>query len=765
MTQQQAPQEINNLTAGLITDANPLNPVPNSCKDIENIVINRNGLNSRRLGINYEDDYIDIETSVPYSDDVIVNTYTWENAGGNNDVTFLVVQVGNEFKIINLDNSPISGGVIHTVTFPLLDVNTRISFSNIDSFLIAVNGDGNIYSYEYNPTDETFISQTNKILVRDLWGLEDIDTNGDDLRDGSNIQKRPTTLSQTHLYNLRNQSFGIERPQIGNATPDDPITRFFNLSDTFNPNGVNYYPSNADSVNYAFYPNPLATSDPQVKRFWERDLIRSQVGTFEAARGYFIIDLLNRGQSRLDEISANNLRNTTLNLDVTTLPEDRTDGGATVTAEFAGRAFYAGFNGETIDGDSKSPRLASYVLFSQLIRDIGDINKCYQEADPTSDLDTTIVATDGGFIRIDGAYNIQQMIATGNKLIVLAENGIWSIIGGNDLSFSADNFRVDKLSEQGCVSSNSVVYVDGLIYYWSDNGIYAIGNDSIGSSQVQNITRDKIQFRYNRIDENSKKFASGKFDSYDRKVKWLYNNRIGNVDYTQELILDVDLNSFYTNNFKTINNNLPKIVDVALSNEYQQIDNTLNDTLIDDRENTIRELIYIVATGISPTITYTIGLYNDLKFKDWVSFDNQGVDAEGFILVNDFTTGDSQRRKKLNSLMVHMARTEVGVEADDNGVLNPMNRSSCIVQTRWDWTNSNNSNRWSVPRQYYRPKRYYAPTDENDQYDTGFTIVNTKDIVRGHGKSVNILFSTEAERDFQLHGWAMIWAVGDNEGD
>lgn len=765
MPQQQAPQEINNLSAGLVTDSNPLNPVPNSCKDIENIVLNRNGLSSRRLGMNYEDNHQNVVTSIPYSNDVIVNTYTWENAGGNSDVTFLVVQVGNEFKIFNLSVSPISSNVVHTVSYPSLNNSTRISFTNIDSFLIAVNGDGNIYSYEYNPIDETFTEETNKILVRDLWGLDDFDTNGDDLREGINVQKRPLTLTQNHLYNLRNQSFGLQRPQIGNPTPDDPVARFFDLSSLHNTTGVDYYPSNADSVNYALYPNALSSNDPELKRFWERDLIRSQVGTYEAARGYFIIDLLNRGQSRLDQIALNKINNPALTLDVTTLPQDRTLGGATVTSEFAGRAFFAGFNSETIDGDTKSPRLASYVLFSRLIRDVSDINKCYQEADPTSDLDTTIVATDGGYVRIDGAYNIQQMVSVGNRLIVLAENGIWSIVGGNDLSFSADNFRVDKLSEHGCISYNSVVYVDGLIYYWGDNGIYVIGSNEVGDSNIKNITQDKIQFRYNKISQNSKRFSSGKFDSYDRKIRWLYNNQIGETDNTTELVLDVDLNAFYINTIKTIENNLPKLVDVVLSEEYIQPSNNLNDTFVDDRANLTRELVHIAITNIDTTISYTISLYNNLKFKDWFSFNQQGVDAKGYLLVNDFNTGDSQRRKKLNSLMVHMARTEVGVEQDGDGILTPKNQSSCLVQTQWDWTNSNNSNRWSVPRQFYRLKRHYMPEDINDVYDAGFSVINTKDIIRGHGKSIRIKFETEENKDFQMHGWAMIWSVGDNEGD
>jgi len=46
------------------------------------------------------------------------------------------------------------------------------------------------------------------------------------------------------------------------------------------------------------------------------------------------------------------------------LPEDRTPGGATLVAEFAGRVFYGGFSGKTIGGDENSPELSNYLLFS-----------------------------------------------------------------------------------------------------------------------------------------------------------------------------------------------------------------------------------------------------------------------------------------------------------------------------------------------------------------------------------------------------------------
>src|SRR5690606_36954983 len=94
---------------------------------------------------------------------------------------------------------------------------------------------------------------------------------------------------------------------------------------------------------------------------------------------------------------------------VTGLPADRTPNGASVVSEYAGRAWFGGFSGDIIDGDKLSPRMSSYVLFSKLVRSISDITTCYQEGDPTSKEAPDIVATDGGYIRINEAYGITRM--------------------------------------------------------------------------------------------------------------------------------------------------------------------------------------------------------------------------------------------------------------------------------------------------------------------------------------------------------------------
>lgn len=776
MPEQRAPQEVNDFKAGLVTDANPINFPSNAVKEIDNIVIDRNGKNSRRLGMDKEGNAQDITTNQDGSETLANKTFKWENVSSNEDKSISVIQVGNQIDFIDLDAVPISSGRIHTHTFPSMNASQSVSFDQVDSFLVVVNGDGNIYSFEYDESTNTISNDFSRLQVRDLWGVEDI-WEGEDLFAGNSIQTRPSSLTNEHTYNLRNQTFGIQRASGPNSSGPmrDCITEFWGWART---NGRAVYPSNSDSVNYALYPNARSEQQPYVDRFWGEDLFKNKIGSFETSKGFFIIDALRRGTSRLEEELKNRGENPAFVRFVNNLPQDETVGGATVVTQFAGRAMYAGFGSQIIDGDSKSPNLGSYILFTQLIKDASDFNKCYQEADPTSNIDNDIVATDGGFIRIDGCHNIIALKATSSSLIVIAKNGVWRVVGGSDYGFSADNYKVERLSEEGCSSPSSVISFDNTVMFWGDNGIYSTAVSKLGDWGVQNVTRDRIQKLFNSIGVEDKRAAQGSYDTFDRKVRWLYYNLTSSADNTKELVYDIDLNAFYVNTIKHLAEGLPKVVSLVTSNPFTSGEVTdfvtVNGDEVDVNSEAItltteykagstQEIVYVVMTQRSPTVKYTFATYSNQDFTDWETVDGVGLDAEAYFITGALSAGETQRRKQANSMVVHMDRTESSTSLVD-GVLVADDPSSCLIQAQWDWSNSNKSNRWSSPRQFYRYKKTYEPEDESDDWDTGYELMISKDIIRGHGKSLSLKFYSEPKHNMRINGWAMVWAVGDSEG-
>lgn len=511
------------------------------------------------------------------------------------------------------------------------------------------------------------------------------------------------------------------------------------------------YPSNADNVAVALYADPNNSGDRLVRRFFNTTLINNPVGTTPAAKGYFIIDALLRGRSRaLQELKLRE-QNPELALALSGgLPWDATPGGATAIAEFAGRMWYGGFSGELLGGDNQSPRLSSYVFFSKLVADVSDIGKCYQQGDPTSTEEAELLPTDGGFIRIDGAYGIRKLVNMGPSLLVLADNGVWSVVGGNDTGFDATNYLVTKITDHGCISSGSVVLVDSTVMYWGDDGIYHVATSELGDLVATSLTAETIATFYEGIVHTDKKDAKGIYDSFERKVRWMYPES-GADD--KELVLDLSLGAFYPNSIynKFSSFGLQK-VRAPFEVKHFKV-GTTDQTYIDTRE-----VMYLAISSWSQgKVGFSFAFYKDKKFKDW-----RKNDAAAFVVTGYAPGQDFQRSKQAPYVTFHLFKTETGFSADTAGVITPDNPSSCIVQSQWDWTNSANSNRWGTPFQAYRHKRLYMPSGAGDPYDDGNLLVSTKNKLRGKGKVVSLKISTEPEKDLHLVGMSSIMEVAEN---
>lgn len=770
-----APVEINKFSGGLFTDSSPLTSPEGFSLDEENMVLNIDGSRNRRLGMDLEEGYGEVVTPLiaDGNADLIVSTYKWKNAGGNADKALLVIQTGSVIKIFDLDAQPLSAGLIYTYTIGT-DGKTSFSYCVVDGILVVASGQKSVRYFKYENGSVT--TSTYILTVRDFFGVEDI-ADGRNIFDSENIQYRPTSLTQAHTYNLRNQSWAVPRVDgIGPPTdvpPPDPSDTI----DMFRNDHGSRYPSNSDSANYAIHADPENDNGRTLERFFALDLVKNAVGSSKSASGYFIIDALERGTSRVAADANNRSIYPQLNNPVYSLPLDRTPGGVGVVREFSGRVFHAGFSGEVEGGDSLSPRMSSYILFSQVVNSITDAGKCYQVADPTSKDDPDIVDTDGGFVRINEAYGIVELINLGDSLMVLARNGVWRIVGGDDNGFTATRYIVDKISERGCSNPNSVVVVDNTVMYWGEDGIYHLKTDQFGGWGAENISFGRIQNLYNRISSRSKQVAAGSYDNYERKVRWLYNTMMVSSEEVMELVYDTSLQAFYLNRVKKLGNDLPRPVGLYAANPYLSVatqepivigsdpvvigsDPVVINIASPITENQ-KELAYVVITSLSP-IRFSFATYRDTSWHDWKSVDGTGVDASGFTVTGYLSGGDFQRGKKVGFLTVYSRKTETGFVEDAEGDYIFVNPSSCIIQTMWEWTNSGNAGRWGRPFQAYRHKRMWFPSASGDDYDDGNSVVVTKNKVRGGGRVLSIKFSTEPNNDLHLYGWSMMISVEDN---
>ena len=764
MARQLSPVENHNFAQGLITEVSPLTFPPNASVDEVNFELRRNLTRRRRLGLNAESGYQVISSGfTPTADNkAVFHGFTWENAGGDSEKQLGVVQVGNVIKVYDTMVIPVSNNLIYTYTV-VGSVSEFFSFAAVDGILVVATGAKNFLSFTYE--DGVISVEEDFLRTRDLFGIEDI-FEGEDLTSGSGLTKRPSTLTEAHRYNLRNQSWGPSRAVWSNDSNarQDPVVSFLGSSSSL-------FPSNADAVYFAMM-EKVDSSDPELERFYPLEVVRNPSGSTPASRGSFVIDAMDRGASRLSEYSKLATQHG-LSYPLTTIPVDRTPGGPSVIGEFAGRIWFGGFSGEVVDGDFKSPHMSSYVMFSKLVSDFSDLAKCYQIGDPTSKEESDILATDGGFIRIAGAYGIVGLKALSDGLVVIAANGVWRIAGG-DSGFDATNYRVEKISEYGCVSPNSIVEVDGSVLFWGTDGIYLVARNELGDFKPTNLSQERIQNFYDEIPFTHKKYCSAVYDSFDRKVRWIYGNIITEAD-THELVLDLSTIAFFPNTYKTISATRPKPVCAIKIPPYRTgnaVDVVVTGGVVvtvagspvvvssDNLEEGFREILYVTLLDDSVgELRYTFGSLSNDSFLDWEFYNSVGIDAEAFMVTGYLTGGDTQRDKGVYHLTMHFERTEDGFEEDEVGDLTPANPSSCIVRPQWEWTNTASSNRWGRPFQAYRYRRLYIPQDVNDTYDTGHELITTKSRLRGKGKALSLLIKTEPGKDCRILGWAMIIGV------
>lgn len=748
MLKQPIKAEFKNFSQGLITEASQLNAPENSFQDGVNFEIEKNGTLNRRLGMDLEDASIPINTAYLYSDIETASKqfYKWTTVSGNQMYDFAVVQLKNTLYFFNIkQNEPLFNSFIGYIYLDEFSLNTEFSLAAVEGSLVVACGNKKIAVVKCNLETFTFSATYLSIKTRDVWGVP---ATSDTAYDTDPSYRGG--LDQGHLYNLHNQGWGIPRKNASGIV-SGPLGVYHAL--------YSVYPSNSEVVWTGL--QFQAGSDPSERIFPK--LYEESLGiNNKAAKGYFIIDALDRGFSRNEAIIANKAKYPSITNPILTFDEDSTTSGATIVAQFAGRVFYAGFNGEVKGGNNRSPQLNNYIFFSQLVRNEQDYNKCYQDGDPTSRESNDIVDTDGGFIPISSAKQIIGLRAIGDHLIVIATNGVWAISGGNDYGFSVTNYKVSSVTTYGGISHSSIVDDGSRLFYWGLDGIFVIEVNERGGVTSQSVSESTIQQLYRSINNTSKRNCSGVYDTIAKKIRWIYQtgDLFDPTSYTNELVFDMNLKAFYLNKLGNDADNYLRVIGAIPSSAFRimafnsEVD-SIADSVVSgsdvvlvssDREiSADQSLRYLVLKNVAGGIFFCFAYYKNLQFADWDS-----SDAAGYILTSDYTLGDSSVKKQVTYLTTHMDRTDTGVSS--SGTLE--NTSGCILKTQWDWAESPTYGRWSNPQQIYRIKNLYLVTP-TDEYHPGTQLVTTKNKIRGHGRAFSLMFSTEPVKDCKLVGWSM----------
>lgn len=742
----QVKAEYNTFVKGLISEASPLNFPDNASLDEQNFILSRKGTRARRKGIDIEPGGVTRVTGITLEGVLARNpsTYQWFSPGGVEGLVVLVIQVNNNLHFYDQSQAPLSDvGWIEFLSLSIPD-DVSYSFASVDGVLIVASGDPNVAVITYDPdaVESKFSASYERLTTRDVWGVEVVGSEYE-----TDVTFREAAVPpDSQKYNLQNQSWGIPRRRPGDpGTLQDPVFIYEEF--------IGKYPSNSEVVWTGLQYLPVSADSDPTERLYGNIFDEVIGGDILAPRGYYVIDVLDRGVSRMAQFEANKVKYPELLYTSVGLPEDSTPSGATIVADFAGRVFYGGFGGEIVDGDARSPSLSSYIFFSQLVKSKRDVFKCYQEGDPTSRENSDLVDTDGGFIRVSGMNKLIGMFTIGSYLIILADNGVWSVTGGSDYGFSPVNLKVSNISTFGGISGQSIIEVQGKGLYWGSDGIYVIDRNQFGDLVVNSLTDATIQTYFDNIPLTSKTRVSGAYDGYAKKAHWLWREGTpfdADTSITKELTFDFVLNAF------SVNQIYPSKVGSTVEIETFCV---IPPVLTSSSTEVIQFPIYLFVKSLGEGASYSFAYYHNEEFKDWGEYGtNGGADAYAYLITGDTTGGDSSVRKYLPYMTVHMYRTEEGVDSE---TLQPLKQSGCLARVRWDWSNQLVSNKWSREQQVYRYRKPRLVEGPFDDYETGFKLITTRNKIRGSGKAFSVVFSTEPLKDCQIVGWNIVGTVED----
>ena len=811
--------ERTNFTGGLITEATALTFPENAAQAISNFEINRDGSIQRRLGMIEETIGVRISTERDASafSNYAITSYKWTNVNNDPNLTVGVMQIGDSIWFTDLTADTLSTSMMNTDEFGVaqpivmdtdllptrISGNEPMSFTSIGGVLIVASKEMDYPIYlEFGggsvvDGNSSINAQPIRIKVRDLWGIDD----------GLPVDERPTTLLKAHRYNLENQGWvgsstsitqsftrsGSSEITLARRYPDmfatatgpiRDVTRattkgaplsggtlrqyrlrqsleakfgtplFGDTVITVAEGTVKGYPSNAD-IRYTGN-----STDNDGNPFFRPSLLNlTGVTTTPAPKGRYVIDAFTRGAGREDASGAAGLKS------------DTEESNISSVATYANRIFYSGIESKITDPDGRSPDYTGCIFFTQSVQNFDNFEKCHQEADPTSEDDFALVATDGGFLKIAEASQIVKLVVSTSSLVVIAKNGIWEITGPDGV-FKADDYSISQVSNIGCESPESVIVAEDIVYYWSEGGIYALVADNIsGKLNAQNISEQTIQTYFNAIPATSKNVAKGRFDSVNRKITWMYNDDDSydginfKHSYNKELVLDTVLKAFYpreigsslegtmmasyfeTENFVTVND-----VQAIVVNGEQVVVNgedVVITTPTKGRSAGATKYLLITPSESTGFYEFSFGLYGGRDFKDWTE-----VDSPAYLVTGHEMGGDTQRDKQVPYLTMHFNRSERGFEEVD-GELEAINPSSCLITSRWSFADNISSGKWAKPFEGYRLNRNFLPTDVDDEFAYGQSVITTKTKVRGRGRAVSLKFETSPAKDCQIIGWGM----------
>ena len=700
MPQSLIQRTVNTFVKGLITEASELTFPESASVDELNCSLERDGTRRRRQALTYEDNYVLSDVVVPQG--ALVQTLDWYNVAGQPNLEFLVVQVNNTLYFYEKSADPLSANkYADTVNLDNFSASNNLSPSDERIQVTSLNGTLIVASPAINTFYVSFDTSAQTFSESVISFKErDFEWQGTDNEVTNEYFSNDSSPSSRRTYDAKNVGWG----QGGG-----PSTYTYALT-------------------HAWYAGKDANG-----AFSATDWEEIYSGSSLAANGHFVVNVFSKNRSGLTtEVETARFR---------------------TVAAYAGRVFYAGID---------SAKNGGKVYFSRLTERMADVGNCFQVYDPTSEIISDLLDTDGGVVIIPDAHNIRKLHVIGASLLVFAENGVWAVAGVDNV-FRATEYAITRISDTGLTNENSFIVADGLPTWWSKTGIYAIQQgESLNVPSAVNLSLESIQTFWNKIPNEKKAQVHVEYDKINQRVFWFYPDANETVDYKYNniIILDLALRAFYPWRIEDQDANTSYIIGSsyyaglgATSTETQVVNGA--DTIINGSDTVIAtlyrdylqgdsEIKVLVRDGTTGKMTFAT--FRGFTYLDWGTADYKSYAEAGYDFMGDMTSF-----KTAPYVTTYMRVTEDGYVASGAGY-DFINPSSCLMSVSWNLSKAN-----STPREIYKLKDVPV-VDPNalGSFNYPTDTVVTKSKVRGRGRSMKLRFESAAGKDFHLVGYEVI---------
>ena len=180
MPRRQQIQQVNNFIGGLNTESSPLNFPEGTAKSLDNVDLNRDGSIRRRPGVDYE--ISGGHSNITFAEATFqldaISTADWTSVDGNDDLNFLVIQIGTFLHFHNLGKETLSLAIVSNIDLDVWKTDVEMSKEPMD--FLPAKGKLFVVSRFLSPLYISYDQEVNRftatkitVKIRDLEGIDE----------------------------------------------------------------------------------------------------------------------------------------------------------------------------------------------------------------------------------------------------------------------------------------------------------------------------------------------------------------------------------------------------------------------------------------------------------------------------------------------------------------------------------------------------------------------------------------------------------------